>query len=83
MLAFGACGDDRTTTPATSHKDAGSIKHHDAGVDAGKKHDAGADCVTNPRTHADIINACTDADKVDKKPELPLLLPDGGLPPLP
>ena len=41
------------------------------------------DCVVNPTTHLEIINACTDASRFDKKPNLPLLLADGGLPPLP
>lgn len=41
------------------------------------------DCVMIPMTHVEIINACTDAEKVDKKPVLPLLNPDGSLPPLP
>jgi hypothetical protein len=40
-------------------------------------------CYLNPQTSLEIINACTDAGFVDKSPELPLLLPDGGLPPLP
>jgi hypothetical protein len=38
------------------------------------------DCFTSPTTHFEIINACTNAQKVDKHPNLPLLLPDGGLP---
>ena len=38
------------------------------------------DCFTNPTNHFEIINACTNAQKVDKHPNLPLLLPDGGLP---
>jgi hypothetical protein len=42
-----------------------------------------SDCFTNPKTHFEIINACTDAQKIDKQPSLPLLLPDGGLPPPP
>ena len=42
-----------------------------------------ASCFTNPTTHLEIINACTTAEKIYKDPELPLLLPDGGLPPLP
>jgi len=42
-----------------------------------------SDCVTNPKTHDEIINACTDAVKITKEPMLPLLYPDGGLPPLP
>jgi hypothetical protein len=37
----------------------------------------------HPSTHEEIINACTDAEVVDKNPKLPLLLADGGLPPLP
>lgn len=41
------------------------------------------DCVMNPKTHEEIINACTDAVKITKNPTLPLLYPDGGLPPLP
>jgi hypothetical protein len=48
-----------------------------AGVDGGP-----SDCVQNPHTHDEIINACTDAVKITKNPTLPLLLPDGGLPPL-
>jgi hypothetical protein len=40
-------------------------------------------CYTNPRTHYEIINACTDAQSFDKNPRLPLLQPDGSLPPLP
>ena len=42
-----------------------------------------AACFDNPTTHYEIINACTNAQFVDKHPNLPLLLPDGGLPPLP
>ncbi len=56
----------------------------DGGSDgAGNDGAPGDDCVTNPTTHDEIINACTDAAKFDKNPTLPLLLPDGGLPPLP
>jgi hypothetical protein len=40
-------------------------------------------CFMNPTTHFEIINACTDAARVDKKVSLPLLLADGGLPPPP
>lgn len=43
----------------------------------------GLDCFPNPTTHDEIINACTDAQKFDKTPNLPKLLADGGLPPLP
>ena len=41
------------------------------------------DCFTNPKTHFEIINACTNAVKITKNPTLPKLLADGGLPPLP
>jgi hypothetical protein len=44
---------------------------------------APSDCYLNPTTHLEIINACTDAVKITKNPTLPLLYPDGGLPPLP
>jgi hypothetical protein len=42
-----------------------------------------AACVSNPTTSTDLLNACTDAGFIDKKPVLPLLQADGGLPPLP
>jgi hypothetical protein len=68
VLVFApACGDDGNTK-----KDAGVI---DAGADAS--------CFTNPTTHEEIINACTTAQKLYKHPTLPLLEPDGSLPPLP
>ena len=41
------------------------------------------DCYTHPKTHLEIINACTTADEVDKTSNLPLLGPKGELPPLP
>jgi hypothetical protein len=44
---------------------------------------APSDCFMNPKTHLEIINACTDAVKITKNPTLALLLPDGGLPPTP
>jgi hypothetical protein len=40
-------------------------------------------CVTNPMTHIELINACTNADFVDKMPYYPTLAPNGQLPPLP
>ena len=57
-----------------------------SGPDGGPSADGGdggpSDCVMNPRTHLEIINACTNAVKITKNPVLPKLLPDGGLPPL-
>jgi hypothetical protein len=43
----------------------------------------GEDCVLVPVTHDELINACTTAVGVEKSPSLPLLNPDGSLPPLP
>jgi hypothetical protein len=65
----GSSGDGGMTTMDGATGDGGSI--------------APDDCFMNPTTHFEIINACTDAARVDKKPLLPLLLADGGLPPLP
>jgi hypothetical protein len=70
MLLASACGGSSNNNTAV---DAGA----DAGVDAGV-----ADCVTNPTTSTDILNACTDAGFIDKTPVLPKLQADGGLPPL-
>jgi hypothetical protein len=64
----------------------------DEAADAGRdgeperdaERDAGTpDCYQDPESHRQIINACTDAERIDKQPELPQLLPDGLLPPLP
>lgn len=57
-------------------------------LDAGTPPDAAAPpadlaCFADPVTHVQIINACTSAQRIDKKPVLPLLRPDGTLPPLP
>ena len=40
-------------------------------------------CYSNPQTHIEILNACTDSQSLDKTPRLPLARPDGTLPPLP
>lgn len=56
-------------------------------LDGGVPPDAAAPadlaCFTDPVTHVQIINACTSSQRIDKKPILPLLRPDGTLPPLP
>jgi hypothetical protein len=64
-----SCGDDAPDQP------------QDAGIDAPATLDAS--CFENPTTHEEIINACTTAQKVEKKPNLPLRNPDGTLPQLP
>lgn len=40
-------------------------------------------CFETPSTHFEIINACTDAVRIEKSPELSGLQADGSLPPLP
>jgi len=68
--------------PVTPGVDSGS----QAGMDSGGPtlpDGAPSDCFMNPKTHLEIINACTDAVKITKNPTLPLQLPDGGLPPTP
>lgn len=50
----------------------------DAVVDTGPP--TPTDCFMNPKTHFEIINACTKATMIKRTPKLPLLLPDGGLP---
>jgi hypothetical protein len=46
--------------------------------------DANVPCVADPQTYADILNACTDAEAVDKPVDLSAMaLADGGLAPLP
>ncbi len=40
-------------------------------------------CFSAAVSHVEILNACTTAQSVDKRPVLPLLSADGTLPPLP
>lgn len=40
------------------------------------------ECFEDPKTHHEIINACTQATRVEKKPKLKLLNADGSLPEL-
>ena len=42
-----------------------------------------ASCFMNPTTHKEIINACTDAQKIERNVTPPLLNSDGSLPALP
>jgi hypothetical protein len=66
---------------AAACSDDGAEQPKDAGIDAVGPPDAS--CFENPTTYDEIINACTTAQKVLKDPDLPLLNPDGTLPPLP
>jgi hypothetical protein len=78
--ALEACGRDRASQGAGG-PDAGS------GLDGGTEAlpaEAAPPCSTNPQTYLEIINACTDAEAIDKSVDLsPMSLPDGGLRPLP
>ncbi len=83
LAAFAACDDSSNavketpvTDAGTTPTDSGTTPGQDGGPDGGP-----SDCFTNPQTHFEIINACTTAVKISKSPTLPLLYPDGGLPP--
>jgi hypothetical protein len=84
-LAYVACDDESSAVKEPS-PDAGS--RVDSGQnptdgDAGTLPDgAPKDCFDNPKTHFEIINACTNATRITKNPTLTKLLADGGLPPL-
>jgi hypothetical protein len=79
MMALAACGDDGPAATDAHVIDAGVVDSP-LPTDAA---DSDASCFNNPQNHVEIINACTTADKIYKSPTLPLLLPDGGLPPIP
>lgn len=72
LLGVGACGSNNKTPS-------------DGGVDAAQTDGGGLDasCFTNPQTHYELINACTNAEKVYKSGKPPLQNADGSLPPLP
>ena len=61
----------------------GTIKHDAAIGDAAADAKPDASCFTNPATHEEIINACTNAQKIEKPGKPPLQNADGTLPPLP
>jgi hypothetical protein len=90
-LGLVGCTGDDTQAAHESPPDSGSQPDSTAGNDSGGGTDGGGgdsgnpepDCYMNPKTHHEIINACTDAQAVDKTPSLPLRQPDGSLPPLP
>ena len=83
FIYAGCSGDDtvkETVTPDSGPQttnDSGGPTGDGGGLDGGP-----TDCVQNPVTYLDIINACTGpgVTKVDKNPTLDKLLPDGGLP---
>ncbi len=89
-----ACGDDNAVKENVA-KDSGTIDGQsptsdggDPGADGSMIGPDGAildDCVAkpDPNSYTDLLNACTDSFKIDPHPTIPLLFPDGGLPPLP
>jgi hypothetical protein len=99
-VLYACTGDDSnpttTTTPPTPVQDSGGtpITPADTGpvtptndatpppVDSGPQPPT---CFSGtPTTYLEIINACTDAQAIDKNVDLsPMNLPDGGLQPLP
>lgn len=62
---LGACGDNESTRTAGSGGGGGS----GGGMNE-------PDCYENPKTHHEIINACTKSVKVTKTPKLDLTLPE-------
>jgi hypothetical protein len=88
LFPLGACSDD-DDEPTTENRggSGGTGGRAAAGAGgsaaAGRGGSGGGSGVESPTTHLELINACTDAEKVDVDPDLPLLLPDGKLPPLP
>ena len=76
---YTACDDDSAVKEPAPDAGTTAPPPPPAGQDGGKGQE---DCVRNPTTHLEIINACTEATKIAKNPTLPKLLPDGRLPPL-
>jgi len=77
-LLLGSCGNSDNNVKI----DAPAIHEGDAAVDA----PAAPDCFTGtPTTHDELINACPPAGttRIFKTVHLPLLNPDGSVPPLP
>ena len=88
LLVLAACDDSSSAVkePSPGPTGTNTVDSGPSGGQDGGGTDGGdaepTDCVMNPKTHAEIINACTNAAKITKNPVLPKLLPDGGLPPL-
>ena len=72
VVALAACGSDPN-----------KLDNPDTAPPADGPTTVDASCFVNPTTHKEIINACTDAQKLERNVTPPLLNPDGTLPPLP
>jgi hypothetical protein len=85
-LALAACSDDSGKAPVDSaplvRADGGTKPSVDGQVKPGSDAQA-PECYQDPKTHAEIINACTTAQFVDKTPFYPAKAPNGVLPALP
>lgn len=83
-VAAAACGGGDLPSDTTSSSSSSSgASSTSSSTSSGGGGGGAPDCYAAPKTHVEIINACTDAQKIDVSPVLPLLQPDGGLPPLP
>jgi hypothetical protein len=90
-MVYGACSDDSSAVKEPSPdaggtSSSGTTSSGSTSGSSGNNPDGGdggpTDCVQNPTTHLEIINACTNATQITKNPTLNKLLSDGGLPPL-
>lgn len=81
-LALTAC-DGSSSIKEPTNPDASTLvpPAGGGGVDGGGGDGGPKDCFDNPKTHFEIINACTTAQKITKNPTLSKLV-DGGLPEL-
>lgn len=83
--SLASIGCDDSSAVKEPSPDAGSSNNpgSSGGLDGSVGEDGGLkDCFDNPKTHFELINACTNATRITKNPTLNKLLPDGGLPPL-
>lgn len=73
----GSTGSSGTSSGQTTSGDAGPIN-----FDAGKDPETGApkDCFDNPKTHFEIINGCTNADRIVRTTTSSKIFADGGVP---
>lgn len=78
-LAFvSACDDTDTVSLNGAFEAPGTITDPSAPPDSPA--DDEPDCFEAPTTHYELINACTDATRVRREPNLRLLNADGSLP---
>lgn len=85
LVGVAACDDGtgNTTFDARPRPDADHNPDIDAEPSPIDAAPPDADCVTNPTTPEQILNACTTAQRVAKDPAVGCWYDDGGLPPPP